>query len=211
MGDTPAHGSTHWRRPDGGRACQRLGGRSLSKVSTVLDALRGDRPPGRQRRSGLSDGTPLTSTRPAFCGQQQSRREQCGWIVCTSVLDGCWRRALECRSPLAWSPQPGLGIQGRTLDSMLGYRRERLRWLGTAGTRPMMHWFTPRRLVMVSLPLIARPCSGGRSFVQRKRRTPGPRPTPGGLKRSMPIAQACAWADSAHEMDREPVLAADNP
>ena len=44
-----------------------------------------------------------------------------------------------------------------TLDSMLGYRRGRLRWLGTAGARldDALTWL-PCRLVMLTLPLISR-------------------------------------------------------
>ena len=43
-----------------------------------------------------------------------------------------------------------------TLDSMLGYRRGRLRWLGTAGARldDLLTWL-PTRLVAFSLPLVA--------------------------------------------------------
>ena len=43
-----------------------------------------------------------------------------------------------------------------TLDSMLGYRRGRLRWLGTAGARldDLLVWL-PCRLVTLSLPLAA--------------------------------------------------------
>ena len=45
-----------------------------------------------------------------------------------------------------------------TLDSMLGYRTGRLRWLGTAGARldDLLTWI-PCRLVMLTLPLISRP------------------------------------------------------
>ena len=44
-----------------------------------------------------------------------------------------------------------------TLDSMLGYRRGTLRWLGTAGARldDLLTWL-PCRLVMLSLPLVSR-------------------------------------------------------
>lgn len=44
-----------------------------------------------------------------------------------------------------------------TLDSMLGYRRGRLRWLGTAGARldDALTWI-PARLVAFSLPLVTR-------------------------------------------------------
>ena len=45
-----------------------------------------------------------------------------------------------------------------TLDSMLGYRKGKLRWLGTAGARldDLLTWL-PCRLVMLSLPLVSRP------------------------------------------------------
>ena len=44
-----------------------------------------------------------------------------------------------------------------TLDSMLGYRKGKLRWLGTAGARldDLLTWL-PCRLVMLSLPLVSR-------------------------------------------------------
>ncbi|WP_399234886.1 adenosylcobinamide-phosphate synthase CbiB [Synechococcus sp. CS-1325] len=44
-----------------------------------------------------------------------------------------------------------------TLDSMLGYRRGRLEWLGTAGARldDLLTWL-PCRLVALSLPLVSR-------------------------------------------------------
>ena len=44
-----------------------------------------------------------------------------------------------------------------TMDSMLGYRRGRLRWLGTAGARldDLLTWL-PCRLVMLSLPAVSR-------------------------------------------------------
>ena len=45
-----------------------------------------------------------------------------------------------------------------TLDSMLGYRKGKLRWLGTAGARldDLLTWL-PCRLVMLSLPLVSMP------------------------------------------------------
>lgn len=45
-----------------------------------------------------------------------------------------------------------------TLDSMLGYRSGRLRWLGTAGARldDLLTWL-PCRLVMLTLPLVCPP------------------------------------------------------
>ncbi|MFM7269339.1 MAG: CobD/CbiB family cobalamin biosynthesis protein [Cyanobium sp.] len=49
-----------------------------------------------------------------------------------------------------------------TLDSMLGYRRGRLRWLGTAGARldDALTWL-PCRLVALSLPLVGKARMGG--------------------------------------------------
>ena len=70
-----------------------------------------------------------------------------------------------------WSSAPGpLALAwvfkaSSTLDSMLGYRRGRLRWLGTAGARldDGLTWI-PARLVALTLPLItAKP---GRWFPQ---------------------------------------------
>jgi adenosylcobinamide-phosphate synthase len=60
-----------------------------------------------------------------------------------------------------WSSAPGplalawIFKASSTLDSMLGYRRGRLRWLGTAGAR-LDDWLTwiPARLVALTLPLI---------------------------------------------------------
>ena len=45
-----------------------------------------------------------------------------------------------------------------TLDSMLGYRRGRLLWLGTAGARldDLLTWM-PCRFVMLSLPMVSKP------------------------------------------------------
>ena len=67
-----------------------------------------------------------------------------------------------------------------TLDSMLGYRSGRLRWLGTAGARldDLLVWL-PCRLVALSLPLAAgqglRGC--GRLW-RRARRDGAPDPSP---------------------------------
>jgi adenosylcobinamide-phosphate synthase len=66
---------------------------------------------------------------------------------------GLWSLNPSMPGPLAlaWSFKAA-----STLDSMLGYRRGRLRWLGTAGARldDLLVWL-PCRLVAVSLPLAA--------------------------------------------------------
>ena len=75
-----------------------------------------------------------------------------------------WMLAGACLWSLGFSASPGpLALAwafkaASTLDSMLGYRRGRLRWLGTAGARldDLMTWL-PCRLVMLSLPMVSRP------------------------------------------------------
>ena len=63
------------------------------------------------------------------------------------AIDPAWPGPLG----LAWAFKAA-----STLDSMLGYRRGRLRWLGTAGARldDLLTWL-PCRLVALSLPLAA--------------------------------------------------------
>lgn len=75
------------------------------------------------------------------------------WMLVGASLSGHWPVAA---GPLAltWAFKAS-----STLDSMLGYRRGRLRWLGTAGARldDGLTWI-PARLVALTLPLItARP------------------------------------------------------
>jgi len=67
---------------------------------------------------------------------------------------------LSTLTPLTWLPGP-LSLAwafkaSSTLDSMLGYRHGRLRWLGTAGARldDALTWL-PCRLVALTLPLAA--------------------------------------------------------
>ena len=70
---------------------------------------------------------------------------------------GCFLWSLNSAAPgplaLAWAFKAS-----STLDSMLGYREGRLRWLGTAGARldDVLTWL-PCRLVMATLPLVSRP------------------------------------------------------
>lgn len=71
-----------------------------------------------------------------------------------AVGAACWSASgLQAPGPLALA----WGFKAAsTLDSMLGYRRGRLRWLGTAGARldDLLVW-VPCRLVALSLPLVA--------------------------------------------------------
>ncbi len=67
---------------------------------------------------------------------------------------GLWKAGLS-QGPgplaLAWAFKAS-----STLDSMLGYKRGRLRWLGTAGAKldDLLTWL-PCRLVLITLPLVS--------------------------------------------------------
>jgi adenosylcobinamide-phosphate synthase len=71
------------------------------------------------------------------------------WMLVGAWLCGQWRGAPGPLA-LAW-----IFKASSTLDSMLGYRRGRLRWLGTAGARldDGLTWI-PARLVALTLPLV---------------------------------------------------------
>ena len=66
-----------------------------------------------------------------------------------------------------------------TLDSMLGYRSGRLRWLGTAGARldDLLTWL-PCRLVMLTLPLVCPPWTRWWQRVQAAERDGAADPSP---------------------------------
>ena len=150
-----------------------LAGRSLAQaVRAVLGALPDGQP-----------GDPAAALPPAL----QPARQQLAWIVGrdTSELSAgeILRAAAETASENAvdgqfaplfwmlagaglWAVNPALpgplalawGFKAAsTLDSMLGYRRGRLRWLGTAGARldDLLVWL-PCRLVALGLPLVQR-------------------------------------------------------
>ncbi|MFM7675787.1 MAG: adenosylcobinamide-phosphate synthase CbiB [Synechococcus sp.] len=94
---------------------------------------------------------------------------------------------------LLWSLKPGTmsaGLLGplslawgfkaaSTLDSMLGYRRGRLRWLGTAGARldDLLTWL-PCRLVALTLPLVSGTEAGALQRFRRALREGAPDPSP---------------------------------
>ena len=159
-----------------------LAGRSLAlAVNAVLEVLpdqsRGN--PSAASREGPTDLDGASALKLA--------RQRLGWIVGrdTRELSGVeiLRAAAETASenavdgqfaPLFWMLF-GAGLWGlnpalpgplalawgfkaaSTLDSMLGYRRGRLQWLGTAGARldDLLVWL-PCRLVALSLPLVQR-------------------------------------------------------
>ena len=104
-----------------------------------------------------------------------------------------------------------------TLDSMLGYRTGRLRWLGTAGARldDLLTWL-PCRLVMLTLPLVCPPWSSWAQRVQAAERDGAADPSPN-AGRSEAIYAHCIGIQLGGENrygDRrvqKPVLGADQP
>jgi adenosylcobinamide-phosphate synthase len=105
-----------------------------------------------------------------------------------------------------------------TLDSMLGYRRGRLRWLGTAGARldDLLTWL-PCRLVALSLPPLAGAGLVGswRSFRRALREgAPDPSPNAGVSQAAYALAAGVRLGGVNHyggEAKSKPVLAADCP
>jgi adenosylcobinamide-phosphate synthase len=99
---------------------------------------------------------------------------------------------------LGWTPGPGpLALAwafkaSSTLDSMLGYRRGRLQWLGSAGARldDGLTWL-PCRLVLLSLPLVCRPWRAWLRLVRAAERDGRPDPSPN-AGRSQAIYAHCA-------------------
>jgi adenosylcobinamide-phosphate synthase len=139
-----------------------LAGRSLEQaVAGVLAALAAaDLPLARQRLSWIvgrdTDGLESSEILRA-AAETASENAVDGvfaplfWML---VGAGLWSMgALAWPGPLAlaWAFKAA-----STLDSMLGYRQGRLRWLGTAGARldDLLVWL-PCRLVALSLPLVA--------------------------------------------------------
>ena len=74
------------------------------------------------------------------------------WMLVGAALWSLGLTAAPGPLALAWGFKAA-----STLDSMLGYRKGNLRWLGTAGARldDLLTWL-PCRLVMLSLPLVSR-------------------------------------------------------
>ena len=104
-----------------------------------------------------------------------------------------------------------------TLDSMLGYRTDRLRWLGTAGARldDLLTWL-PCRLVMLTLPLVCPPWLRWAQRVQAAERDGAADPSPN-AGRSEAIYAHCIGIQLGGEnrygerLVQKPVLAAGQP
>ena len=128
--------------------------------------------------------------------------------------------------PLAlrpWLPLPGplslaWGFEATsTLDSMLGYRRGRLRWLGSAGARldDALTWI-PCRLVALTLPMAAgRPRQTWSLFRQAlEQGRPDPSPNAGVSQAAYGLAAGVRLGGLNHysgEPRPKPILAPDQP
>jgi adenosylcobinamide-phosphate synthase len=104
-----------------------------------------------------------------------------------------------------------------TLDSMLGYRRGRLRWLGTAGARldDVLTWI-PCRLVALTLPVAAgRPRQTWRLFRQAlKQGRPDPSPNAGVSQAAYALTTNVRLGGINHyggKARAKPLLAANQP
>ena len=133
------------------------------------------------------------------------------WMAAGCLL---WRLNPTAPGPLALA---WMFKASSTLDSMLGYRSGRLRWLGTAGARldDLLTWL-PCRLVMLTLPLVSAPCNRWFALVRTAELDGAPDPSPN-AGRSEAIYAHCAgvrlggrnlygatWVE-------KPLLAADQP
>ncbi len=151
------------------------------------------------------------------------------WMLVGSGLAlaswGTTATATEALSPLtqAWDlPLGPLSLAwgfkaASTLDSMLGYRRGRLRWLGTAGARldDVLTWI-PCRLVALTLPLAAgRPRQTWRLFcLSLEQGLPDPSPNAGVSQAAYALVARVRLGGENHyggESRAKPILAADQP
>jgi len=124
-------------------------------------------------------------------------------------------------SPGSWMPGP-LALAwafkaSSTLDSMLGYRIGRLRWLGTAGARldDVLTWL-PCRLVALSLPLAAGRGDRIGTWLMAALRDGAPDPSPNAGVSQAAYAHAAGVRLGgrnryAQGWCQKPVLAADQP
>ena len=140
-----------------------LAGRSLEQaVRRVLAALRdqADLAPAREALSWIvgRDTAELNETEMLRAAAETASENAVDglfaplfWMLVGAALWSAGFRDAPGPLALAWAFKAA-----STLDSMLGYRKGRLRWLGTAGARldDLLVWL-PCRLVALSLPLAA--------------------------------------------------------
>ena len=217
-----------------------LAGRSLEQaVLQVLEALPNSVQAVQNQTDDAGDNPRLAALQPA--------RQALAWIVGrdTADLDApeILRALAETASengvdglfaPLFWMllgaglwslnpawPGPlalAWGFKAAsTLDSMLGYRRGRLRWLGTAGARldDLLVWL-PCRLVAVSLPLAAGQPGRSLEVLAASRRDGAADPSPNaGLSQAAYAHVAGVQLGGSNsyggQMHRKPLLAAGLP
>ena len=148
------------------------------------------------------------------------------WML---VGAGLW--SLRGEATAAFGPGPlslAWGFKAAsTLDSMLGYRRGRLRWLGTAGARldDLLTWL-PCRLTALTLPLVAgwvggnhqggKPVQSPWHQFQRalQEGAPDPSPNAGVSQAAFALAAGVRMGGENHyggEMRIKPLLAASSP
>ena len=161
-----------------------LAGRSLEQaVMGVVDALKAmDHSLARQRLQWIvgRDTSALTEAEMLRAAAETAAENAVDglfaplfWMLVGVVL---WHGNVACPGPLALA----WGFKAAsTLDSMLGYRRGTLRWLGTAGARldDLLVWL-PCRLVMLTLPAVSRPWSAWWGLVSAAERDGAPDPSP---------------------------------
>ncbi|MFY8147848.1 MAG: adenosylcobinamide-phosphate synthase CbiB [Prochlorococcaceae cyanobacterium] len=147
-----------------------LAGRSLEQaVQAVLAAL-----PEQREAGGAGSLDPARQRLAWIVGRDVARLERPGLLRAAAEtasengVDGLFAPLFwMLLGALLWDLAAAAGLVGplslawgfkaaSTLDSMLGYRRGRLLWLGTAGARldDLLTWL-PCRLVALSLPLLA--------------------------------------------------------
>ena len=142
-----------------------LAGRSLEQaVAAVLKALPGDQEKGlelaRQRLAWIvGRDTSHLDGREILRAAAETASENAVdglfaplfWMLVGAALWSVGQSGWPGPLALAWAFKAA-----STLDSMLGYRRGRLHWLGTAGAKldDLLTWL-PCRLVALSLPLAA--------------------------------------------------------
>ena len=133
------------------------------------------------------------------------------WMAVGCLL---WRLNPTAPGPLALA---WMFKASSTLDSMLGYRTGRLRWLGTAGARldDLLTWL-PCRLVMLTLPLVSAPWNRWFALVRAAELDGAPDPSPN-AGRSEAIYAHCAGVRLGGcnrygaSLVEKPLLAADQP
>ncbi len=197
-----------------------LAGRSLEQaVQQVLAALPeapgGDLEPARRRLAwivgrdtdGLSGAEVLRAlAETASENAVDGLFAPLAWMLLGALA---WGGSLPGPLALAWGFKAA-----STLDSMLGYRRGRLRWLGTAGARldDLLTWL-PCRLVALSLPLAAgQPLRVPQLFRQALRQgAPDPSPNAGVSQAAYALVVGCRLGGLNHyggEPRPKPILAA---